>query len=54
MSKLGIKLEDEALAQKLTEAGYDNPRKIRDAKNSELEAVVGKAGLKKVRAKLPK
>ncbi len=54
MSKLGIKLEDEALAQKLIEAGLDTPRKIRDAKNSDLEKAVGRSGKDKVRAKLPK
>ena len=41
VSKLAIKLGDAALAQKLIEAGYRNPRQIRDASDAELAAIPG-------------
>ena len=51
MSKLAIKLKDVGLAALLEEAGYRNPRQIRDATDEELLAVpgVGKAKLKQAR-----
>jgi len=54
VDKLARKLGDEGLAKKLIEAGYDTPRKIKNAKNADLERVVGRAGVTKVRAVLPK
>ena len=56
MSKLAILLQDEELAAKLTEAGFTNPRKIRDALDRELLAIpgLGQASLAKVREKFPK
>ena len=56
MTKLGHKLQDEELAALLMAAGFDTPRKIRDAKDSDLKAVkgVGQASLNKIREKLPK
>ena len=56
MSKLAILLQDEELAAKLTEAGYTNPRKIRNASDKDLRAIpgLGQATLAKVREKFPK
>ena len=56
MSKLAIKLKDAELAAKLTEAGYTNPRKIRNASDKDLRAIpgLGQATLAKVREKFPK
>jgi len=56
MSKLGIKLQDAELAAALTEAGFDNPRKIRDASDKDLKAIpgLGDVAVRKIRAKLPK
>ena len=56
MSKLAIKLGDAELAAKLEAAGFDNPRKIRDASDRELKAAegIGQAALDKIRAKFPK
>ena len=54
MSKLGIKLQDEELAAALTAAGLDNPRKVRDATDKDIEKAVGKGKVARVRAKLPK
>ena len=56
MSKLAILLQDEELAAKLTEAGFTNPRQIRDALDRELLAIpgLGQATLAKVREKFPK
>jgi len=55
MNKLVVKLGNAGLAQKLAEAGYDNPRKIRDASDEELLDIdgIGPVGLSVVRAKLP-
>ena len=56
MSKLGHKLQDEELAELLIAAGFDTPRKIRDAKDADLKAIkgVGPGRLTKIRARLPK
>ena len=56
MSKLGIKLRDEALAARLHAAGFRNPTAIRRATDKELEAVsgVGKSAVKAIRARLPR
>jgi uncharacterized protein (DUF2267 family) len=54
MSKLGILLDDEALADKLTKAGFDTPRKIRDAANSQLKKHITKSELDRVRERFPK
>ena len=55
MSKLAVKLQDAELAAALTEAGFDNPRKIRNAKDKDLRAVpgLGTAAVGKIRAKFP-
>ena len=51
--KLEKKLGDAELAQALVEAGFDNPAKIRAAKDKDLETVkgVGKGKLAQVRAR---
>ena len=56
MSKLAVKLQDAELAAALTEAGFDNPRKIRDASDKDLKAIpgLGDVAVRKIRAKLPK
>ena len=56
MSKLAIKLKDVELAAKLTEAGFTNPRKIRDASDKDLRDIpgLGQASLAKVRERFPK
>jgi len=56
MSKLAVKLQDAELAAALTEAGFDNPRKIRDAKDKDLRAVpgLGTAAIRKIRERFPK
>jgi DNA integrity scanning protein DisA with diadenylate cyclase activity len=56
MSKLAIKLKDAELAALLEAAGFDNPRKIRDASDKDLKAVegVGQAALSKIRGKFPR
>ena len=56
MNKLAIKLKDADLAAKLEAAGFDNPRKIRDATDKQLRAVegIGQAALSKIREKLPR
>jgi hypothetical protein len=56
MNKLAVKLRDVELAAKLTEAGYDNPRKIRDASDKDLRAIpgLGAAALGKIRGRFPK
>ena len=56
MSKLAVKLRDTELAAILTEAGFKNPRQIRDASDKDLRAVpgLGAAALAKIRAKFPK
>ena len=55
MNKIAVKLEDTELAEKLQAAGFINPRQIRDAPDRDLLAVngVGKAALKRIRAKFP-
>ena len=50
--KLAAKGLDPEVAEALVAAGYDNPRKIKDATNKELEAVVGRAARKAVREAL--
>jgi len=54
--KLAKKLGDSELASALVAAGFDNPAKIRQASDKELEAVkgVGKAKREQIRKKLPK
>jgi len=56
MSKLAIKLQDAELAAALAEAGYTNPRKIRNASDKDLKAIpgLGDAAVGKIREKLPK
>ena len=56
MNKLAVKLQDAELAAALTEAGFDNPRKIRDASDKDLKAIpgLGDVAVRKIRAKLPK
>ena len=56
VAKLAIKLGDGALAEALVKAGFDNPAKIRQASNKELEAVpgIGKAKREAIRQRLPK
>jgi len=51
VQKLAIKLGDPELAEALVEAGYDNPAKLRKATDKDLEKVVGKSKLSKVRGK---
>ena len=52
--KLGIKLRDRELAEKLVLAGFDNPAKIRKAADGELEDVkgIGKASVEKIRQRI--
>ena len=54
--KLTVKLNDPALAALLVGAGFDNPRKIRDASDKDLKAIpdLGQASLEKVRERFPK
>ena len=54
--KLAVKLGDTELAALLVEAGFINPRLIRDAANRALLAVpgIGQASLDKIRAVFPK
>ena len=56
MNKLAVKLQDAELAAALTEAGFDNPRKIRNALDKDLRAVpgLGTAAVGKIRARFPK
>lgn len=56
MRKLAAKLKDAELAAALVEAGFTNPRQIRDASDKDLRAVpgVGTAALAQIRAKFPK
>ena len=49
--KLEIKLRDKELAGKLFDAGLTTPAKLRSAKDSELDRVVGFSGRQKVRKK---
>ena len=51
--KLAVKLKDTDLARALVAAGFDNPAKLRKAKDKDLEKVpgVGKGKLAQVRAK---
>lgn len=49
--KLAIKLKDRELAEALVNAGLDNPAKIRQAKDKDLEIIVGKAKVAKLRGK---
>jgi len=55
-NKLALKLKDVELAALLAEAGFTNPRKIRDATDKELRTVpgLGKSALDKIRAKFPR
>jgi len=52
--KLAVMFSDEEAAEKLVAAGLDTPRKIRAAKEADLKAAVGAAGLRKVRERFPK
>ena len=54
--KLGLKIRDMDLAEKLVLAGFDNPAKIRKAADKDLEAVpgIGKASKDKIRKRLPR
>jgi hypothetical protein len=57
IAKLAHKLgNDEALATKLVNAGFDTPTKIKQATNGELReyADLSRAELKRVRAAFPK
>ena len=56
MNKLAVKLKDAELAAVLVEAGFTNPRQIRDASDKDLRAVpgVGTAALAKIRGKFPR
>jgi len=54
MSKLGIKLNDAELAEKLEEAGFRSPRQLRNATDKDLKAVLGKSSVDKVRKKFPR
>ena len=56
VGKLTVKLGDPALAALLVDAGFTNPRQIRDANDKDLRAVsgVGQAALAKIRERLPK
>lgn len=49
--KLETKVEDKDLAAKLFDAGFTSPAKIRSAKDSELDKVVGVSGRQKLRKK---
>jgi len=50
--KLAIKLGDAVLAEKLVRAGVVNPAMVRRATDEELERILGKSGMQKVRGKL--
>jgi len=54
--KLGLLLRDANLAHALVGVGLDTPAKLKNAKDSEIQAVrgVGKAALEKVRARCPR
>ena len=53
--KLAVKLDDAELAALLVEAGFINPRLIRDATDRALLAIpgIGQASLNKIRAVFP-
>ena len=54
--KLAIKLRDRELAQKLVDAGFDTPAKIKRASDKDIRAIpgVGDKTLKGIRERCPK
>ena len=54
MSKLGKLLDNEELAAKLTAAGFSYPRKIYDAKDSDLRKCLSRSEIERVRARFPR
>ena len=56
LHRLAIKLDDRDLAGLLVNAGFDNPAKIREATDEQLEAVpgIGKATRGRLRKKFAK
>jgi hypothetical protein len=51
IEKLALRLKDAALAEALVAAGLDNPAKIRQATDAQLDHLIGKTARKKLRAK---